>query len=78
MSEMPDLNDWKELAKKQLRGKPLDGLIRKTPEGIDIKPLYTAGDLEKVEFINNLPGFEPYVRGPMATMYAGRPWTIRQ
>ena len=78
MSEMPDLNDWKELAKKQLRGKPLDALTRKTPEGIDIKPLYTAGDLEKVEFINNLPGFEPYVRGPMATMYAGRPWTIRQ
>lgn len=78
MSEMPDLNDWKELAKKQLRGKPLDALTRKTPEGIDIKPLYTAGDLERVEFINNLPGFEPYVRGPMATMYAGRPWTIRQ
>ncbi|NOX35753.1 MAG: methylmalonyl-CoA mutase [Deltaproteobacteria bacterium] len=78
MSQMSDLNNWKELAVKQLRGKPLESLTKKTPEGIDIKPLYTARDLEKVEFINNLPGFDPYVRGPMATMYAGRPWTIRQ
>jgi methylmalonyl-CoA mutase len=78
MSQMSDLNKWEELALKQLRGKPLESLIKKTPEGIDVKPLYTAKDLEKVEFIHNLPGFEPYVRGPMATMYAGRPWTIRQ
>ncbi|MBU1582020.1 MAG: methylmalonyl-CoA mutase, partial [Proteobacteria bacterium] len=75
---MSDIDKWKELAQKQLRGKPLESLTKKTPEGIDIKPLYTAKDLEKVEFINNLPGFEPYVRGPMATMYTGRPWTIRQ
>ncbi len=75
---MSDINNWKELAKKQLRGKPLESLTKATPEGIDIKPLYTAKDLENVEFMNNLPGFEPYVRGPMATMYAGRPWTIRQ
>lgn len=78
MSQMSDLNSWKELAEKQLRGKPLESLTKKTQEGIDIKPLYTAKDLENVEFIDNLPGFEPYVRGPMATMYAGRPWTIRQ
>ncbi|MBU1340421.1 MAG: methylmalonyl-CoA mutase, partial [Proteobacteria bacterium] len=78
MSQMSDIDKWKELAQKQLRGKPLESLTKKTPEGIDIKPLYTAKDLEKVEFINNLPGFEPYVRGPMATMYTGRPWTIRQ
>ena len=78
MSQMSDLNKWEELAKKELRGKPLESLTKKTPEGIDIKPLYSAKDLEKVEFINNLPGFEPYVRGPKATMYAGRPWTIRQ
>jgi len=75
---MPDLNKWEELATKQLRGKPLDSLTKKTMEGIDVKPLYTSKDLENVEFINNLPGFEPFVRGPMATMYAGRPWTIRQ
>ena len=78
MSQMSDLNKWEELAKKELRGKFLESLTKKTPEGIDIKPLYSAKDLEKVEFINNLPGFEPYVRGPKATMYAGRPWTIRQ
>ena len=73
-----DYNNWKELAQKQLRGKPLESLTKKTPEGIDIKPLYTAEDLENVEYLGNLPGFDPYVRGPMATMYAGRPWTIRQ
>jgi len=78
MSQMSDLNNWEALAKKELRGKPLDSLTKKTPEGIDIKPLYSAKDLEKVEFVNNLPGFEPFVRGPKATMYAGRPWTIRQ
>lgn len=71
-------NKWEELASKQLRGKPLESLTRKTPEGIDVKPLYTQEDLEKVEYLGNLPGFDPYVRGPMATMYAGRPWTIRQ
>lgn len=78
MSHMSDLDGWKELAGKEIRGKSLDVLTRKTPEGIDIKPLYTAKDLETVEFINSLPGFDPYVRGIKATMYAGRPWTIRQ
>ena len=78
MSQMSDIEKWEELAIKGLRGKPLEALTKKTPEGIDIKPLYTSKDLEKVEFIDNLPGIEPFVRGPMATMYAGRPWTIRQ
>src|SRR3989339_2021312 len=78
MSHMSDLDGWKELAAKEMRGKSLDVLTRKTPEGIDIKPLYSAKDLENVEFINSLPGFDPYVRGIKATMYAGRPWTIRQ
>ena len=50
MSHMSDLDGWKELASKEIRGKSLDTLIRKTPEGIDIKPLYTAQDLEKVEY----------------------------
>lgn len=78
MSDISDITNWQELAKKELRGKSLKSLNKKTPEGIDIKPLYTAKDLENVEFINNIPGYEPFVRGPKATMYAGRPWTIRQ
>ena len=78
MPEHPDLQKWKELASKQLRGRPLENLDWNTPEGIMVKPLYTAEDLEGMAHVNTLPGFAPYVRGPMATMYAGRPWTIRQ
>jgi methylmalonyl-CoA mutase len=78
MSEHPDLQKWKDLATKQLRGKSLDDLAWETPEGIRVNPLYTAHDLEGMPHVNTLPGFAPYVRGPMATMYAGRPWTIRQ
>ncbi|MFK7731212.1 MAG: methylmalonyl-CoA mutase [Pseudomonadales bacterium] len=72
------LKAWAELANKQMRGKPLESLTWKTPEGIDIKPLYTADDLEAVEHPDSMPGMAPYIRGPQATMYAGRPWTIRQ
>jgi len=78
MSEHPDLKKWKEMAEKELRGKPLDALNRQTPEGITVKPLYTKEDLEKIEFENTLPGMEPFVRGVRATMYTNRPWTIRQ
>jgi methylmalonyl-CoA mutase len=78
MSEHSEINKWTELATKQLRGRPLEDLNWKTPEGILVKPLYTAEDLEEMEHMNTLPGFAPYVRGPMATMYAGRPWTVRQ
>ncbi|MEE8399310.1 MAG: methylmalonyl-CoA mutase [Desulfobacterales bacterium] len=78
MSEHPEKDKWVELATKELRGKPLESLERKTPEGITVKPLYTAEDLEELDAVNSLPGFAPYVRGPKATMYAGRPWTIRQ
>ncbi|NOQ19944.1 MAG: methylmalonyl-CoA mutase, partial [Desulfobacterales bacterium] len=78
MSEHPDLQNWKDLATKQLRGRPLEDLNWKTPEGIPVKPLYTEEDLKGMEHVNTLPGFSPYVRGPMATMYAGRPWTVRQ
>jgi len=78
MSEHPDLASWKELASKQMKGKTVDQLEWLTPEGIKVKPLYTAEDLEGMETANTLPGMAPYVRGPMATMYAGRPWTIRQ
>ncbi|MBW2327337.1 MAG: methylmalonyl-CoA mutase, partial [Deltaproteobacteria bacterium] len=78
MSEHPDLEKWKDLAAKQLRGRPLEDLNWKTPEGILVKPLYTEEDLKGMEHVNTLPGFSPYVRGPMGTMYAGRPWTVRQ
>ena len=78
MAEHPDLQKWKALATKQLRGKPLEDLDWETPEGIRVRPLYTAEDLQDMPHVNTLPGFGPYVRGPMATMYAGRPWTIRQ
>jgi len=78
MPEHPELKKWKDLATKQLRGKALEDLNWKTPEGIEVKPLYTAQDIEDLAHVNALPGFAPYTRGPMATMYAGRPWTIRQ
>jgi len=72
------LGEWEKLAEKELKGKPLEGLQWTTPEGIEIKPLYTAADLEGLEHLDSLPGFAPYVRGPRATMYANRPWTVRQ
>lgn len=78
MSEHPDKQKWIELATKELRGKPLESLNWKTPEGIEVQPLYTAEDIEGLECVNTIPGLMPYVRGPKATMYAGRPWTIRQ
>jgi len=78
MSEHPDKQKWVELATKQLRGRPLEDLDWDTPEGINVKPLYTEEDIEGMAHVNTLPGFAPFVRGPMATMYAGRPWTIRQ
>ncbi|MEM7570060.1 MAG: methylmalonyl-CoA mutase family protein, partial [Pseudomonadota bacterium] len=70
------VQDWMDLATKELRGKPLDGLTWETPEGIAVKPLYTAADVAGGE--ETLPGFFPFTRGVKATMYAGRPWTIRQ
>ena len=73
-----DLADWRELAAKELKGADPDGLVWRTPEGIDVKALYTAADLEMLEVQGGLPGFAPYLRGPRATMYANRPWTIRQ
>jgi methylmalonyl-CoA mutase len=78
MSEHPKLQKWAELASKQMKGKSVDTLDWMTPEGIKVKALYTAEDLEGIENINTLPGMAPYTRGPMSTMYAGRPWTIRQ
>lgn len=78
MTEKPTTRDWLDLASKEMRGCDPDDLTWQTPEGIAVKPLYTPDDLESVEHLESLPGFEPFVRGPKATMYAGRPWTIRQ
>ena len=69
---------WAELAAKELRGKPLSDLDWETLEGIKVKPLYTEEDTEGLEHMGSMPGFGPFTRGPKATMYAGRPWTIRQ
>ncbi len=62
MSDKPEIKDWEELATKQLRGKPLDSLNWDAPEGIQVKPLYTAEDLENLEHVNSLPGFAPCAR----------------
>ncbi len=80
MADFPkrSLTDWQALAAKELGGKPAESLTWQTPEGIAIKPLYTASDLERLEHVESLPGFAPYLRGVRATMYANRPWTIRQ
>jgi methylmalonyl-CoA mutase len=80
MADFPkrSLTDWQALAAKELGGKPADTLAWQTPEGIAIKPLYTASDLERLGHLDSLPGFAPYLRGVRGTMYANRPWTIRQ
>ena len=74
---MSKTDDWKALAEKELRGKPLDALTWETPEGIAVKPVYTAEDARDGAAAE-MPGLAPFTRGPRATMYAGRPWTIRQ
>lgn len=73
-----DLAAWDALATKQMKGRTPDDLVWNTPEGIAIKPLYTSADIDELPYADTLPGMAPYVRGPQATMYAGRPWTIRQ
>ncbi|MCY4191657.1 MAG: methylmalonyl-CoA mutase family protein, partial [Rhodospirillaceae bacterium] len=77
-SKKPTLEDWSALAAKELKGRSPDDLVWETPEGIAVKSLYTAEDLEVLETLDTLPGLFPFLRGPKATMYAGRPWTIRQ
>jgi methylmalonyl-CoA mutase len=74
----PDLGEWRSLAGKELGGRSPDELVRRSPDGVPIKPLYTAADLEGTAADEQLPGLAPFVRGPWATMYANRPWTIRQ
>ena len=69
---------WKEIAEKELKGRPLDDLDWETLEGIRVKPLYTEDDLAGLDHMGGVPGQAPFTRGVKATMYAGRPWTIRQ
>ena len=80
MSKNPnaDLQRWQKLASSELKGKSAETLVWNSPEGIPVKPLYTAEDLEGVEGAHAIPGLAPYTRGVRATMFAGRPWTIRQ
>ncbi|GGL67851.1 methylmalonyl-CoA mutase [Wenxinia marina] len=75
---MTDTPDWDDLARKELKGRDPAELTWETLEGIAVRPLYTAADLEGLSHLGSIPGAAPYVRGPRATMYAGRPWTIRQ
>ncbi|WP_246798919.1 methylmalonyl-CoA mutase [Bartonella apihabitans] len=71
------MSEWKKLAEKELKASP-DTLVWHTAEGIDVKPLYTKDDLAHDDLLDTLPGLDPFLRGPRATMYTGRPWTIRQ
>ena len=75
-SKRPTLDDWRRLASGELKGRALDDLTWQTPEGIAVKPLYTDADCD--DAAAGLPGFAPFTRGVRATMYANRPWTVRQ
>ena len=78
MSKNYTIDDWNKQAEKELREKKLSDLEWETPEGIMVKPLYTKEDLEGLEHTDGFPGLPPFTRGPRATMYSNRPWTIRQ
>ena len=78
MADSKKISDWEQLATKERKGASSEDLLWQTPEGIEVKPLYTAADTADLEHMDSLPGFAPYKRGPKATMYAGRPWTVRQ
>jgi methylmalonyl-CoA mutase len=76
MTDFPEA--WRAAARRELKGRDPESLIWTTLEGIQIKPLYTEADLAGLSHLGTLPGLPPFVRGVRATMYAGRPWTIRQ
>ncbi|HKX21960.1 MAG TPA: methylmalonyl-CoA mutase [Rhizorhapis sp.] len=73
MADKPTIEDWKKLSEKEVKGRDLTW---HTPEGIEVKPLYTAEDVRDLD--PGLPGFAPFTRGVRGSMYAGQPWTIRQ
>ncbi|MBE88487.1 MAG: methylmalonyl-CoA mutase [Rhodospirillaceae bacterium] len=74
----PTFDDWVKRADSEAKGSTTDTIAWKTPEGIAVKPLYTAEDLDALDHLDTMPGLPPFTRGPRATMYKGRPWTIRQ
>ena len=78
MDKRKDYTNWKDLASSELRDKSLEDHYWETPEGIKVKPLYTAEDLKDLNHQIGMPGLPPFTRGPRATMYTNRPWTIRQ
>ena len=78
MGKKDNLENWKKNAINELKTPNVDNIFINTPEGINIKPLYTSGDNENISHLDSYPGEPPFLRGPKATMYTGRPWTIRQ
>ena len=76
--QQKSIDEWKSSAAKSSPNKDSDELGWKTPDNIFLKALYTKEDTKNLPFVDTLPGFEPFIRGPQATMYAARPWTIRQ
>ncbi|MDW4499564.1 methylmalonyl-CoA mutase [Sulfitobacter sp. D35] len=74
----PKKDTWRDLAEAELRGKPLESLTWHTLEGIAVQPMYDEGDIEGLDHLGSVPGEAPFTRGVRATMYTGRPWTIRQ
>ena len=78
MGKKDNLENWKKNAINELKTPNVDDISINTPEGINIKPLYTSADNENISHLDSYPGEPPFLRGPKATMYTGRPWTIRQ
>ena len=78
MGKKDKLENWKRNAINELKIPNVDDISINTPEGINIKPLYTSEDNENISHLDSYPGEPPFLRGPKATMYTGRPWTIRQ
>ena len=78
MEKKNNLENWKKKAISELKTPNVDNIFINTPEGINIKPLYTSEDNENISHLDSYPGEPPFLRGPKATMYTGRPWTIRQ
>lgn len=72
------LKEWEKLVEKETKGKKPSDLTWNSPEGIPVKAFYSKADTDKLQYTDTMPGIEPFIRGPKATMYAGRPWTIRQ
>ena len=78
MKKDSNLENWKKNALNELKKTEIDSFVVETPEGIVIKPLYTSSDINGIDHLDTIPGEAPFLRGPKATMYTGRPWTVRQ